>query len=139
LEITFEKSLRHHHVQKYAPQQARTFLSSLKTKQGKNTLKHIRALASAMFSEAIERNLRPDNPWHVKVPKDCKDTEPTQHYTMEQAENFISVFVDQVDAQLVIALSWFDSGSLMGRSRGLTGLQALQNSKLDAAIRTAPR
>jgi integrase len=60
-----------------------------------------------MFSEAIERNLRPDNPWHVKVPKDCKDTEPTQHYTMEEAENFISVLVDQVDAQLVIALSCF--------------------------------
>jgi len=94
-------------LQKYTPQQARTFLSSLKTKQGKNTLKHIRALASAMFSEAIERNLRPDNPWHVKIPKDCKDTQPTQHYTMEEAENLISALVDHVDAQLVIALSCF--------------------------------
>src|SRR5271163_736195 len=44
-------------VQKYTADLARRFLSSLKSKQGKNTLKHIRALASAMFSEAIERNL----------------------------------------------------------------------------------
>jgi integrase len=94
-------------LQKYTADQARKFLSSLKTKQGKNTLKHIRALASAMFSEAIERNLRVDNPWHVKLPKDCKETKATEHYTMEEAENLISVLVDHVDAQLVIALSCF--------------------------------
>jgi hypothetical protein len=46
-------------IQNYAPDVSRRFLSSLKTKQGKKTLKHIRALASAMFSEATERNLRP--------------------------------------------------------------------------------
>jgi hypothetical protein len=53
-------------------------------------LKHIRALASAMFGEAIERNLRNDNPWHVKIPKDCKESKDTEHYTMEEAENLIS-------------------------------------------------
>jgi integrase len=94
-------------LQEYTADQARRFLSSLKTKQGKNTLKHIRALASAMFSEAIERNLRNDNPWHVKLPKDCKETKTTEHYTMEEAENLISVLVDHVDAQLVLALSCF--------------------------------
>jgi integrase len=94
-------------LQAYVADQARRFLSSLKTKQGKNTLKHIRALASAMFSEAIERNLRADNPWHVKLPKDCKETKATEHYTMEEAENLISALVDHVDAQLVIALSCF--------------------------------
>src|SRR5579862_481039 len=95
-------------LQKYTADQARRFLSSLKTKQGKNTLKHIRALASAMFSEAIERNLvNGANPWHVKIPKDCKETKPTEHYTMEEAENLISALADHVDAQLVIALSCF--------------------------------
>ncbi len=94
-------------VQKYTAEIARRFLSSLKTKQGKNTLKHIRALASAMFSEAIERNLRNDNPWHVKLPRDCKESKPTEHYTMEEAENLISALVDHVDAQLVLALSCF--------------------------------
>lgn len=94
-------------LQKYTAEMARRFLSSLKTKQGKNTLKHIRALASAMFSEAIERNLRVDNPWHVKLPKDCKESKPTEHYTMEEAENLITALVDHVDAQLVISLSCF--------------------------------
>ena len=94
-------------VQGYTAEMARRFLSSLKTKQGKNTLKHIRALASAMFSEAIERNLRNDNPWHVKLPKDCKESKPTEHYTMEEAENLITALVDHVDAQLVLALSCF--------------------------------
>jgi integrase len=94
-------------LQKYSAEMARRFLSSLKTKQGKNTLKHIRALASAMFSEAIERNLRNDNPWHVKLPKDCKESKATEHYTMEESENLITALVDHVDAQLVIALCCF--------------------------------
>ena len=94
-------------IQNYTSDLARRFLSSIKTKQGKNTLRHIRALASAMFSEAIERNLRNDNPWHVKLPKDCKETKATEHYTMEEAENLITVLVDHVDAQLVLALSCF--------------------------------
>ena len=94
-------------LQAYTADNARRFLSSLKTKQGKNTLKHIRALASAMFSEAVERGLRTDNPWHVKLPKDCKESKATEHYTMEEAENLISALVDHVDAQLVLALSCF--------------------------------
>jgi len=107
----WNQHLKHHFgtttLQKYTAEMARRFLSSLKTKQGKNTLKHIRALASAMFSEAIERNLRVDNPWHVKLPKDCKESKPTEHYTMEEAENLITALVDHVDAQLVLALSCF--------------------------------
>jgi len=94
-------------LQAYKTDNARRFLSSLKTKLGKNTLKHIRALASAMFSEAVERGLRNDNPWHVKLPKDCKESKAAKHYTMEEAENLISTLVDHVDAQLVLALSCF--------------------------------
>jgi len=51
--------------------------------------------------------LRNDNPWRVKLPNDCKESPATEHYTMEEAENLISVLVDHVDAQLVIALSCF--------------------------------
>jgi integrase len=95
-------------LQKYQAELARRFLSSLKTKLGKNTLRHIRALASAMFSEAIERGLRLEaNPWHVKLPKDCKESDETKHYTMEEVENLVSALVDHVDAQLVIALCCF--------------------------------
>jgi len=95
-------------LHRYQPDNARKFLASLKTTQGKNTLKHIRGLAGAMFSEAIERGYRKEsNPWHVKLPKDCKETGSTQHYTLEEAENIISALIDHVDAQLVMALSCF--------------------------------
>ena len=96
-----------HTLQGYTADVARKFLQSLKTTHSKNTLKHIRALASAMFSEAVERGLRSDNPWHVKLPKDCKEGEATEHYTMEEAEDLISALVDHTDAQLVLALSCF--------------------------------
>jgi integrase len=91
----------------YSAAMARRFLQSVKTQQGKNTLKHIRALASAMFTEAIERDLCPANPWKVKIPKDCKDSDPTGHYTMENAEDMITALVDHVDGQLVLALACF--------------------------------
>src|ERR1700722_12730712 len=94
-------------LQQYTAKMARGFLSGLKTKLGKNTLKHIRALASAMFSEAEQRDLITSNPWKVKIPKDCKETAPTQHYTMEETENLISALVDHVEAQLVLALACF--------------------------------
>lgn len=95
-------------LEDYTPEMARGFFSSLKKTQSKNTLKHIRALGSTIFSEAIERGLRQDpNPWHVKLPKDCKESEATQHYTLEEAENVISALVDHVDCQLIVALSFF--------------------------------
>src|SRR5208282_3835740 len=95
-------------LQGYTPDLARRFLGSVKTTQSKNTLKHIRALGSALFNEAIERGLRKEaNPWHVKLPKDCKDTEQTQHYTLEEAENIVSALIEHPDAQLVIALACF--------------------------------
>lgn len=95
-------------LQEYQTGDARAFLASLKTKQVSSTLKHIRGLAGAMFSEAIERGLRKDaNPWRVKIPKDCKESEQTQHYTLEEVEDIISALVDHVDAQLVMVLSCF--------------------------------
>ncbi len=92
----------------YTARMARKFLFSLKTKQGKNTLRHLRAFASAMFGEAVERELIDSNPWRgLKLPKDCRDVEDTRHYTLEEAENIISALADHVDCQLVMALSCF--------------------------------
>ena len=103
-----EAHFKEHKLQKYTSEHARAFLHNLKTKQGKNTLKHIRGLASAMFTEAIERNLlKGVNPWHVKIPKDAIEPEETAHYTLEQTETMISALVDHVDAQLVLALACF--------------------------------
>lgn len=108
-------------LQTYTSDDAEAFLSNLKTKQNKNTLKHIRGLASAMFSEAMERKLRDKkdlNPWKVKIPKDAKDPQNTLHYTLEQAENMISALVDHVDCQLILALACFQ-GLRPGEIAGL--------------------
>src|ERR1035437_8035631 len=96
-------------LQSYQPEMARAYLSSMKTMKSRSTLRHVRSTASAIFAEAIERGLlkREVNPWHVKLPKDCRDSGPTKWYTLEEAENIISALVDRVDCQLVMALACF--------------------------------
>jgi integrase len=90
----------------YTSAMARRFLASIKTKQVKNTLRHIRGLASAMFSEAVQRDLCPANPWAgVKIPKDCKESKPKGWYTQEQVENMISALVEHPEMQAVIAIT----------------------------------
>jgi integrase len=41
------------------------------------------------------------------MPDDAVDSAPTQHYTVEEAEDIISALVDRVDCQLVMALACF--------------------------------
>jgi len=95
-------------LQAYEPFMGTQFLQSLTGTQGKNTLKHIRALGSSLFKRAvIEQRIRV-NPWHdVAMPDDAIEPERTKHYTLEEAENIISALVDHVDCQLVMALSCF--------------------------------
>src|SRR5207244_6381469 len=48
------------------------------------------------------------NPWHdVKILGKVRPPKGTAHYTLEEAENIISALVEHVDAQLVVALSFF--------------------------------
>ena len=95
-------------LQDYEPWMGTDFLQSLTAKQGKATLKHIKALGSSIFKRAvIERRIKV-NPWHdVEMPEDAVASEATPHYTLEEAEDIISALVDHVDAQLVLALACF--------------------------------
>lgn len=95
-------------LQDYEPIHGTRLLQSLVSTQGKTTLKHIRAVASAIFRRAVVDHLIKVNPWHdVVMPDDAVESRPTEHYTMEEAENLIATLVDHVDAQLVIALACF--------------------------------
>ena len=95
-------------LQNYEPIHGTRLLQSLVSTQGKTTLKHIRAVGSAIFRRAVVEHLIKVNPWHdVVMPDDAVESKPTEHYTMEEAENLISALVDHVDAQLVLALSCF--------------------------------
>ena len=94
-------------LQRYTSERARILLNTLKTKLNRNSLTHIKAYASGMFSEAVERGYRKDNPWYIKLPTACIEPEDTQHYTLEESENLVSALVDHVDAQLFLSLCCF--------------------------------
>jgi integrase len=95
------------------------FVTSLAKRLGRHTVQHIRSLASGIFSHAVNVGVTESNPWH-----DCKvlgkTIEPgeTKHYTLEEAEDIISALVDCVDAQLIVALSFF-VGLRPGEIQGL--------------------
>jgi integrase len=95
-------------LQQYEPNHGTRLLQSLTSTQRKTTLKHIRAVGSALFKLAVVQHRIKVNPWHdVVMPDDAIESEDTKHYTMEEAENIISALVDHVDAQLVMAFACF--------------------------------
>jgi integrase len=107
-------------LRQYTPAMARAFLSSMKTTRTETNLRNIRAVASSIFTEAIDANLLEGielNPWHIKLPTAMK-AGATKVYTREEAENIISALVDHVECQLVMALSCF-TGLRHGEIRGL--------------------
>jgi integrase len=98
-------------LREYTPDHGMNFLNGLAGTQGKNTLKHIRALMSAIFTYAIRRRditRLTVNPIHdVLLPEDAIASPPTKHYTLEEAEDIVSALVDHVDCQLIMALGCF--------------------------------
>jgi integrase len=95
-------------LQEYEPSMGTQFLQTLTGTQGKNTLKHIKALGSSLFKRAVIEQRIKVNPWHdVEMPEDAIESESTQHYTLAEAEDIISALVNHVDCQLVMALSCF--------------------------------
>jgi integrase len=95
------------------------FLTTLAKTLGRHTIQHIRSLASGIFSHAVNVGVIDSNPWHdVKVLGKTIEPGETAHYTLEEAEDIISALVDQVDAQLIVALS-FLVGLRPGEIQGL--------------------
>src|SRR5438552_844395 len=57
----------------------------------RNSIAHVRSLASGIFTHAINLGILEHNPWHeVKILAKVKESAPTQHYTLEEAEDCIS-------------------------------------------------
>ena len=95
-------------LKEYQPATGNRFLRSLTGTQGKNTLKHIKALANSIFSFAVEEEILTVNPWReVKIPKDAIESAATLHYTLAEVETIITSLVEHVDCQLVMALACF--------------------------------
>src|SRR3989442_13537565 len=95
-------------LQSYRTHVGSSFLLSLTKTLGRRTLNHIRSLASGIFTHAINEGRLESNPWHdVKILGKVRPPKGTAHYTLEEAENIISALVEHVNAQLVVALSFF--------------------------------
>jgi integrase len=94
-------------LQSYRAAWGSGFLDGLTATQGRNTLRHISALASSIFSRAVAEQRLRSNPWvDVQFPESAAPVS-TPHYTWAEAEDVISALVDRVDCQLVIALACF--------------------------------
>jgi integrase len=94
-------------LQQYRASWGSAFLDGLTATQGRNTLRHISALASSIFSRAVAEQRLRSNPWNdVQFPESTAPSN-TPHYTWEEAETVISALVDRVDCQLVMALACF--------------------------------
>jgi integrase len=95
------------------------FLTELAKTYGKRTVQHVRSLASGIFAHAVATGHVESNPWHdVKVLGRQIEPEATESYTLEEIENVISALVEHVEAQLVMALSFF-AGLRKGEIQGL--------------------
>jgi hypothetical protein len=92
-----EKHFGGHTLQEYTSKDARVFLKALADGRTLNrtSLKHVRAVASAIFAEACDSLILSTNPWMgVKIPDSARDPENTPHYTREQSEDLVSALVD---------------------------------------------
>lgn len=95
-------------LKQYEPVMGTRLLRSLVDSQRKTTLKHLKALGSAIFKRAVAQEFIKVNPWHdVMIPDDAIESQKTLHYTLAEAEDIISSLVDHVDCQLVMALACF--------------------------------
>jgi integrase len=107
--LELEDHFRGRSLRDYRTHQGSEFLTSLaKRGLGRASIAHVRSLASGIFSHAVNRGLIERNSWReVKLLAKPKDSTPTAHYTLEEAENVISALKDRVDAQLLFALAFF--------------------------------
>jgi integrase len=95
------------------------FLTGLAKTLRPRTLDRIKWLASSIFGHAVATGACEVNPIRdAKVLGKTLGHGDTKSYTLEEMENVISALVDRVDAQLVMALSFF-AGMRKGEIQGL--------------------
>ncbi len=88
---------------KYRTADGYHFLSKLNSKLNRNSLAHVRSLASGVFSYAVNLGLIDRNPWHeVKSPK-ARAPRPKVAYTVKETIAILKA-TERTDAKLFFAL-----------------------------------
>jgi integrase len=107
------------HLAEYRTHMMSNFLTGLAKTLRPRTLNSIKWLASAIFAHAVATGNAETNPIRdAKVLGRTLGHGDTKSYTLEEMENVISALIDRVDAQLVMALSFF-AGMRKGEIWGL--------------------
>jgi integrase len=119
----WNKHLKSHfgttHLTDYKTPMMTNFLTNLAKTLRPRTLDCIKWLASAIFAHAVATGNCEFNPIRdAKVLGKTLAHGDTKSYTLEEMENVITALVDNVEAQLVMALSFF-AGLRKGEIQGL--------------------
>ena len=83
------------------------FLESLSKKLGRNSLQHVRSLASGIFTRAVNLGVIERNPWRDVRMVGTREPEPTIAYTLEQSVAILKALKHRYDAALVFSLAAF--------------------------------
>jgi integrase len=96
-------------LSEYEPSDAYKYLLSLKNALTRNSLAHVRSLASGIFEHAVKLGVIKANPWRAFRFTESKAPEPTVAYTLGESLAILAVLKDspKKDAGLIFALSAF--------------------------------
>src|SRR5581483_949436 len=95
-------------VRQYTTVMGSELLTALAKEYGRNTIQHIRSLASGIFTHAVNKGRVSVNPWReVKVLGKVKQPEQTPHYTLSEIQEILNALENNPDGQLVMALTFF--------------------------------
>src|ERR1019366_1451629 len=89
------------------------YLESLTKTLGRNSLSHVRSLASGIFTRAVNLGLIDVNPWSAVRLQESRAPEPTIAYTLDQSVAILKALSERVegkariDAALVFSLAAF--------------------------------
>jgi integrase len=83
------------------------YLESLTKSLGRNSLQHVRSLASGIFTRAVNLGLIDVNPWSAVRLQESRAPEPTVAYTLDQTIAILKALSGRVDAALVFSLAAF--------------------------------
>ncbi len=83
------------------------YLESLTKTLGRNSLQHVRSLASGIFTRAVNLGLIDVNPWSAVRLQESRAPEPTVAYTLKETLAIQKALSGRVDAELVFLLAAF--------------------------------
>jgi integrase len=83
------------------------YLESLTKDLGRNSLQHVRSLASGIFTRAVNLGLIDTNPWSAVRLQESRAPEPTVAYTLKETLAIRKALSGLVNADLVFSLAAF--------------------------------